>query len=70
MGNAIYRDLVQALVMVDLKYLILAVPNSYRYRSGGKPVASRDYENTVSVADTLFSHDRIELPYALAVVGY
>jgi len=26
MGNAVYRDLIQALVMVELEHLILAVP--------------------------------------------
>ena len=31
MGNAIYRDLVQALVMVDLDHLILAVPQARLY---------------------------------------
>jgi hypothetical protein len=33
MGNAIYRDIVQSLVMVNLDYLILAVPISYKYNS-------------------------------------
>ena len=41
MGNAIYRDLVQALVMVDLDCLALAVPNSYRYQTKGKKVLTR-----------------------------
>ncbi len=36
MGNAIYRDLVQALVMVNVDYLVLAVANSYKYQTGGK----------------------------------
>jgi hypothetical protein len=31
MGNAIYRDLVQASLIVDAKYLALAVPFEYRY---------------------------------------
>lgn len=70
MGNAIYRDLVQAMVMVDLKHLILAVPLGYRYFSSGKAVVSKDYENTVSVADALFSHTRIAMPYGLTVIGY
>ena len=29
MGNAIYRDLIQALVMVDMDHLFLAVPKAY-----------------------------------------
>lgn len=70
MGNAVYRDLVQAMVMVDLKHLILAVPLGYRYKSVGKSVVSKDYENTVTVADALFSHTRIKMPYGLTVIGY
>ncbi|MDA7966226.1 hypothetical protein [Ruegeria sp.] len=70
MGNAIYRDLIQALVMVDLKYLFLAVPLAYRYNSGGKSVHSKDYEHTVSVAEALYGHSRIAMPFSLCVIGY
>jgi len=70
MGNAIYRDLIQAMVMVDLDHLILAVPLGYRYLSSGKPVVSRDYENATTVADALYSHTRIKMPYRLTLVGY
>ena len=70
MGNAIYRDLIQAMVMVDLDHLILAVPQAYKYKSGGKDVTSKDYEKTVSVADALFGHSRIRMPYTLTVIGY
>jgi hypothetical protein len=70
MGNAVYRDLIQAMVMVDLDHLILAVPMSYKYMSGGRPTTSKDYENTVSVADALYSHSRIVMPYSLTVIGY
>lgn len=70
MGNAVYRDLVQALVMVELDTLILAVANSYRYQSSGRSTASKDYENTVAVADALFGHSRIRMPYNLVVIGY
>jgi len=70
MGNAVYRDLIQALVMVELKHLILAVPQEYRYKSGGRVITSRDYEHTVSVARTLYAHSRIVMPYSLCVIGY
>src|SRR5215470_3761589 len=30
MGNAVYRDLIQAMVMVQVDQLCLAVPNEYR----------------------------------------
>lgn len=70
MGNAVYRDLIQALVMVQVDHLILAVPNAYKYVSGGKPARSTDYENTRDVAEALYSHTRVRLPYGLTVIGY
>lgn len=70
MGNAVYRDLIQAMVMVDLEHLILAVPMIYKYQSGGRPTSSKDYDNTISVADALYSHSRIKMPYSLTIIGY
>lgn len=70
MGNALYRDLVQALVMVELETLVLAVANTYRYKSAERAIVSRDYDKAVAVANTLFSHSRIRMPYRLVVVGY
>ena len=70
MGNAIYRDLVQALVMVEMDYLVLAVPKAYRYTSRGKTTVSKDYDNTVSVAQALYGHSRIAMPFSLCVIGY
>jgi hypothetical protein len=58
------------MVMVDLDHLVLAVPLGYRYLSSGKPVVSRDYENATSVADALYSHTRIKMPYRLTLIGY
>lgn len=69
-GNAIYRDLIQALVMVDLDWLVLAVPNGYRRKSLGRTVVSKDYARTCAVADALFGHSRIRMPYRLLVIGY
>jgi hypothetical protein len=70
MGNAVYRDLIQALVMVELECLVMAVPNRYRYQSGGRSTMSKDYENTCAVADALFGHSRIRMPYRLVLIGY
>ena len=70
MGNAVYRDLVQALVMVEMDHLLLAVPQAYRYRSSGRVTVSKDYENTVSVAQALYGHSRITMPFSLCVIGY
>ena len=70
MGNAVYRDLIQALVMVQLDHLVLAVPQTYKYLSGKRQTSSKDYENTVAVADALYGHSRIQMPFTLTVVGY
>ena len=70
MGNAVYRDLIQALVMVQLDHLVLAVPQTYKYFTGKRQTISRDYENTVAVADALYGHSRIQMPFTLIVVGY
>ena len=70
MGNAVYRDLVQALVMVEVEHIFLAVPQTYRYKSGGRETVSKDYENTVAVAQALYGHSRIAMPFSLCVVGY
>ena len=70
MGNAVYRDLIQALVMVELNHLLLAVPQAYRYKASGRITISRDYENTVSVAQALYGHSRIAMPFSLCVIGY
>lgn len=43
MGNAIYRDLIQASLMVDANFLVLAVPVEYRYMSKGKQMKEPSY---------------------------
>ena len=70
MGNAVYRDLIQALVMVEMDHLLIAVPQTYRYKSGGCLTVSRDYNYTVSVAQALYGHTRIAMPFSLCVIGY
>ena len=70
MGNAVYRDLIQALVMVEMNHLLLAVPQAYRYKTSGRATLSRDYENTVSVAQALYGHSRVAMPFSLCVIGY
>ena len=70
MGNAVYRDLIQALVMVNLDHLILAVPNMYRYKTNDRDAMSTDYANTVAVADAVYGHSRVRMPFSLCVIGY
>ena len=69
MGNAVYRDLILALIMVQVD-LVLAVPNAFKYKAGGWNVVSNDYANTIAVATALYGHTRMAMPYGLTVIGY
>ena len=64
-GNAFYRDIVQAMVMVDVDHLIIALLNNYRGGNGTK-----DYPKAVSIAESVYAHDRVKLPFGLTVIGY
>ena len=70
LGNAIFRDLFQAMVMTDVDHLCLAVPLVYKYKSNARAMSSRYYEKTVSVAEALYGHARVRLPFELTVIGY
>lgn len=70
MGNAVYRDLIQASVMVGVEHLCIAVPNAYKYRSGKRTAISHDYDNARDLAEAVYGHSRMRLPYRLIVIGY
>jgi hypothetical protein len=53
MGNAIYRDLIQASLMLDARFLTLAVPFEYRYQSGGRTTGEASYAKTYSVVEAI-----------------
>jgi len=69
MGNAIYRDLVQASLMVDATFLALAVPLEYRY--GKKVTKEPSYAKTYSVVEAIYGSQRLKLPFdGLLLIGY
>lgn len=70
MGNAVYRDLIEALVMVELDCLVLAIPNRYRYQSGGRSTRVKIMKIPARWRDALFGHSRIRMPYRLVLIGY
>lgn len=70
MGNAVYRDLIHACVMVEVKFLTLAVPNAYRYASSGRPVVSSDYEKARELIEALYKQTSFQLPYHSILIGY
>jgi len=70
LSNAFHRDLIQALVMVDVDHLIVAVRNQYFYGDSGRQRESRDYDCLIEVANALYGHTRMRLPYGLTLIGY
>lgn len=71
MGNAIYRDLIQGSLMVDARYLAIAVPVEYRYRSGSRTAKEPSYTKTYSVVEAIYGSDRLSLPFeGLLLIGY
>lgn len=68
-GNAVYRDIVQGLMMVQVDTLVLAVPNVYRYGADNQ-YDNRAFDYTKNVVDTLYATDRFDPPYDLMVLGY
>ena len=63
-GNAVHRDLIQGLVMTDIDFLVIAVPNLYR------PGNIRTYDKSKDLAKALYGHSRMKLPYKLLIIGY
>ena len=71
MGNAIYRDLIQASLMVDAQFLVLAVPVEYRYKSGARTAREPSYAKTYSVVEAIYGSPRLALPFeGLLLIGY
>ncbi len=69
-GNAVYRDLIITSLMANVEHFVLAVPNAYRYRSGGRAIVGPDYKKTSDLSETIYGHRRLALPYGLTVLGY
>lgn len=70
-GNAIYRDVIQTSLLIDARFLALAVLIEYRFKSGGRAIASPDYRKTSSVFDAIYASDRLPLPLeGVLVIGY
>ena len=70
LGNAIFRDLFQAMVMTDVDHLCLGIPNLYKHKSAGRNITVKYYEKAISIAGALYGHTRVTMPYGLTVIGY
>lgn len=71
MGNAIYRDLIQGSLMVDARFLALAVPLEYRYGTSARLAREPSYAKTYSVVEAIYGSQRLALPFdGLLLIGY
>jgi hypothetical protein len=71
MGNAFYRDLVRASLIVGANYLVIGMMDHYIYNSGGKKMASHDYESARDQLDAVFASGRMKLPFkGILLIGY
>ena len=66
-GGAFYRDLIQAMVMVGVSHLCIAVQNKLQWGKNGR---SKDYQIATGTAQALYGHSRLRMPYGLTVIGY
>jgi hypothetical protein len=70
-GNAIYRDIVQMALLVDVDYAAVAVPLAYRYSSAGKPQQTEPYRHCMSILEAIYGGRRLDLPFqAFLLIGY
>lgn len=70
-GNAVYRDLIRASLIVGAHYLVVGVMVSYRHQSGGREVEVPSYDDTLTQLDAIYASGRLQLPFdGVLLVGY
>jgi hypothetical protein len=70
-GNAVYRDLIEASLLVDARYLVLGVMAAYRHQSAGKTVTVASYTEARDLLDAVYASGRLQLPLdGVLLVGY
>jgi len=70
-GNAIYRDIIQTALLVDVAYAAVAVPLSYRYDQHGRMRFTEPYRQCVSILDAIYGGRRLDLPFdGFLTIGY
>ena len=70
-GNAIYRDIVQMALLVDVDYAAVAVPLAYRYSSAGQTQQTEPYRHCISILEAIYGGRRLDLPFqGFLLIGY
>lgn len=70
-GNAIYRDLIRASLIVGANYLALGVMTEYRHLNKGKTQRVKSYDDARDQLDAIYTSGRLKLPFrGLLLFGY
>lgn len=70
-GNAEYRDLLRTSLILDAEFLVLMLPQVYRFKSGAGQGSEQAYRNTVALLDAVYASQRLIFPFkGLLLVGY
>jgi hypothetical protein len=70
-GNAVYRDLIRASLIVDARYLALGVMADYRHLSGGREVRVASFAEARAILDAVYASGRLRLPFeGVLLFGY
>ena len=65
------KDLVEACLIADSEYLVIAVKIEYRYMKNEKPQISQDYRKVINYMDAIFGSQRIKfLLKGIMIIGY
>jgi hypothetical protein len=70
-GNAIYRDLIRASLIVGARFLALGVMQEYRHNQNGKVVRVQSYREARDQLDAIYASGRLRLPFeGVLLFGY
>ena len=70
-GNAFYRDIIRASLLVDARFLVLGAMVEYRYNNGKRHLTERSYEKTRGLLDAIYASGRLRLPFeGVLLIGY
>jgi hypothetical protein len=70
-GNAVYRDLIRASLLLDAHFLALGVMNTYRHNVRDRQVSVESYRDAKDQLDAVYASDRLRLPFdGLLLFGY
>ena len=70
-GNAVYRDIIRASLLVDVKYLAIGVMAEYRHQSSGKEMVVKSYGDAKAQFDAIYASGRMQLPFfGVLLFGY